>query len=167
MKNLFIALSLCFSMISFAQTGDSDVKPGTGVGGDSGGTKYSWSDIISSTNMTPKFPKFFIEDHEVSYDQLCLMGDRIRTKQKVRLPDNDGAPDKIGTYLSTERSYEREVCVRRVMGACAEYEVQVVEIPLKFKVEVMKLSEETTVSWEFAFKKEFELPICDTWKLVE
>lgn len=164
MKSLLITLSLCFSFFTFAQGGDSDVKPGTGVGGDSGGTKYSWNDILSSSNMNAKFPKFFIENHEFSYDQLCLMGDRIRTKQKVKKPTGHHHPDKIGTYLSTERSYEREVCVRRVMSVCEEYKTEVVEIPLKLEVDIMKLAQDSTESWEFAFKKEFELPICDTWK---
>lgn len=167
MKQFIIALTLVFSFIICAQS--DEPKPGTGVGGDSGGTKYTWNQIADAANMAAKFPKFLIEGIEVSYDQLCVMGERIRTKKKYPnpKPGNGDGPDKIGTYLSSERSYQQEVCVKRVYEACVEYETRTVEIPLKMEIEVMMLSEDSTESWEFGFKKEYKLPICDTWKLTE
>ncbi|MCP4911517.1 MAG: hypothetical protein GY909_00245 [Oligoflexia bacterium] len=114
--------------------------------------------------MSAKFPKYLIEGIEVTYDQLCVMGERIRTKKKY--PNRGGTPDKIGTYLSSERSYDQEVCVRMEDDVCVEYETRTVEIPLKMDIEVMMLSEDSTESWKFGFKKEYKLPICDTWKLV-
>ncbi|MCR9202958.1 MAG: hypothetical protein NXH75_00130, partial [Halobacteriovoraceae bacterium] len=126
MKNLILFISILFITLTsaWAQT------PVGGIGGDGGGPKQSWQDIYKNPNLNPKFPTYKIQGREISYHQLCLMGERVRTKYKYLVNEPNDLAKLIFDYLVTDRVFEVEVCVQSAHGRCTQYETQTIEIPL-------------------------------------
>ena len=160
MKNLIAAIFIFFSFLTFAQ--DRDVVDG-GVGGESGGSKQSWSDIMKNPNLRPQFPYYQIEEKSIRFDHLCLVGERIRSKYKQPI-FKPGSTYYIYDYLFSERITLREECSVFDGMECREYTEVPYEIPLKDKIQVYK-RQAPSYTWEPAFQKEFELIECETWKL--
>lgn len=159
MKNLLLVFSFLFLTLTsaWAQT------PVGGIGGDGGGPKQSWQDIYKNPNLNPKFPTYFIQGRSISFNHLCLMGERVRTKYKYLVNKPTDLTKLIFDYLITDRVYEVEVCVQSVHGRCVQYENQTIEIPLKDTIKVMKKVEDSKPPgfiWEHAFEKDFELQEC-------
>lgn len=161
MKILITLLSLFLCSSLLAQT-----PIGGGAGGDGGGPKQSWQDIYRNPNLSPQFPTFEVQERKISYKNLCLMGERVRTKYKHVINPLTDYSKLVFDYLVTDRVREVRVCVESDEdGACAEWGNKVIEIPLKSTIKVYKKVKETRmrgpVQWTFAFEKEFELKECN------
>ena len=165
MKNFFFFTLLLLSLLSagslFAQnTHKIDLISDGGVGGDGGGPKQSWSDIIKDPNLSPNFPRYDVEGRMISYNNLCLLGERIRTKYK-HVVSNHREFKLIFDYLVTDRVRTETVCARESMHECVDWQTIIFEIPVHEEIEVLKKKESPAgYYWEVSFKKDFELQEC-------
>ncbi len=131
-----------------------------GVGGDGGGPKQSWSDIYKNPNLKPSFPQFDIEGRMLGYNNLCLVGERVRSKYKhVVKQDLEFKLDF--DYLYTDRVTTETVCQRECRDECIDWVVIVHEIPVHREIEVLERKETPSgYEWVVSFKKDFELQEC-------
>ncbi len=152
---LFLALTLMGTQLY------ANPKVGNGVGNDNGGPKQSWQDIYRNPNLKPEFPSHIVEEREIAYNHLCLVGERIRTKYKyvVRLNFTKIVYD----YLYTDRIRFEERCLEWNGDTCVSYETVEIEIPLQQDIEVFKREPSSPTynsQWSLAFEKTFELKEC-------
>jgi len=66
-----LGLSIRVSMFEIRETGDWDILPGTGEGGD----QYRFSQTASSSHIKPFFPDFRIEQAQWSMDKEFFCGE--------------------------------------------------------------------------------------------
>lgn len=74
-----------------------------GIGGDTGGPKQTWQDIMKDPKVRPAFPLISIEDHMVSYNFLCIENDVVRTRYKVKVT-SDFTDEVLFKYLYEDNS---------------------------------------------------------------
>lgn len=136
-----------------------------GTGGSFGGSRLSWDEIGHNPNLKPMFEKFKIEGHNISYEDLCLMGERVRTKKRklvadaYKFPPGVAVPTLSLDYLVQDRSYTETRCKETHFFTCSEWAEEEVEIPTKMEIRVMKKVSRN--NWEEEFKKVYQLPRCD------
>lgn len=161
MKRTLLTISfILFTLTSLL----AQQTPVGGIGGSGGGPKQSWQDIYRNPNLSPKFPEFDVEGRMISYKNLCLLGDRIRTKYRYVINKPTDLSKFIFDYLVTDRVREEEACVEYEGTTCVQYEIKVIEIPLKEKIKVFKKEETDNppgYQWVYDFEKEFELKECE------
>ena len=135
----------------------------SGIGGDGGGPKQSWQDIYKNPNLRPEFPTFLIEGRKVNLNNLCLIGERVRTKYKYLINSPQMTLKLIYDFLETDRVFESEICTKYENQVCSRYEYTKVEIPLKAEIKVLKKvsAEGEQDLWSFSFTKSFELQFCN------
>lgn len=135
--------------------------PGNGVGGDGGGPKQSWSDIYKNPNLKPNFPHYEVEGRMISYNNLCILGERIRTKYK-HVVKGDSLFKLDFEYLITDRVRTRNVCQREEHETCVAWEQEIYEIPTRIEIPVLHQIEDSpaTQHWAVFFKKGYELQDC-------
>ena len=151
-----LLLAAIFSIVLVATTAEN------GDGGTLGGNSKSWSDILSDSNLKPSFEKFDIDGHKISYDKLCLMGERVRTKKKhfVVKPTSYGdilSPSIHKEYLVEDIVSVKLKCQKAILIGCTGWEEEEVTIPKKIMVPVRT---KESRKWEVKFKKPFKLENC-------
>lgn len=160
MRTLFIRL-LFFSTLIFWMGAAHATTLGSGIGNDNGGPKQSWQDIYRNPNLKPEFPNYMVEEREIPYKNLCLVGERIRTKYKYVVHLNFSKI--VYDYLYTDRVRLVERCVEYDRETCVAYDIFRIEIPLKQTIEVFQKDPESSVfepKWNLAFEKDYELKAC-------
>lgn len=165
MKKFFKLLTILLLQVQMIWAiSDSSTDPTGGVGGESGGNRLTWEQILKDPALLAQFPFFEIEGHTVRFDQLCLMGERIRTVSRFPINPNP-YPHKEFQFLSTERISFREECTLMEGGVCRRWEMVEFVIPTYIEIEVYKKSKTgPSENWQLIFKKKFELTECETWR---
>lgn len=152
----FTFILLITSALTFAQV-DSI---GGGVGNDGGGPKQSWSEIYNNPNLLPQFPSYDVAGRQISYKNLCLYGERIRTKYKYVI-SQDSLFKIVYDYLIVDRVREETRCRREENRECVDWETLIFEIPLKKEVKVLEKKETPDgIKWVESFEKDYELKEC-------
>ena len=135
-----------------------------GTGGTYGGNNLTWEQIASNPSLKPVFQRFEIEGRKIPYDQLCLMGERVRTKSK-RIVTNSlkilvgiSVPTIEMDYLVQDRSYQSTTCAHSNLFSCDEWVEEEVRIPSQMDIPVME--REAKNSWKSSFNKKYSLPKC-------
>lgn len=160
MKNFlrFTTILLCLFSIDGIFAQPSII--GGGVGNDGGGPKQSWSDIYKNPNLSPSFPRFNIEGRMIAYNNLCLLGERVRTKYK-HVVKQDLEFKILFDYLITDRVRIETICRREEYNECIEWVEIVHEVPVHSEIEVKERRETPAgIEWVTSFKKDFELQEC-------
>lgn len=160
MIKIYTAVFLILLLASpFAQEKQSENYEG--VGGDGGGPKLSWSEIDKDPNLDPQFPLYQIKGRKISYRDLCLFGERIRTKEKWPMEKNTQEEMTLD-YLLIDRNFEEEICQERDdKGVCIRSEIISQEIPLTETILILKRRENShQITWEESFEKDFHLKDC-------
>ncbi len=160
MRKFLLLTTILFGFLSAGNLAAQNTVIDSGVGGDGGGPKQSWSEIYKNPNLKPEFPHFDIEGRSISYNNLCLLGDRIRTKYK-HVVKQDLEFKLYFDYLVTDRVRTESVCRREECGECISWEEVIFEIPVHSEIEVLERKENPGgFHWEVSFKKDFELQEC-------
>ena len=153
---LFLILSIWITPLGANSPGS-----GSGIGNDNGGPKQSWQDIYRNPNLKPDFPSYKVEKREIEYKNLCLIGERIRTKYKYVVHLN--VTKIVYDFLYTDRVRFEERCLEFDGETCVSYDTVKVEIPLKQEIKVFERESNANGGqpvWELAFKKDFKLQAC-------
>jgi len=155
-----ISILFCFIILNVGNVVAQSQRVGSGIGGDGGGPKQSWSDIYKNPNLKPNFPQYDIEKRMISYNNLCLLGERIRTKYK-HVIKGDSLFKLDFEYLVTDRIRTETVCRTEVHETCVAWEQETYEIPTHIEVPVLKIKDTPAGhQWVESFKKEFQLQEC-------
>ena len=117
---------------------------------------------MSCPELKVTFPEFTIQDRNFRIDQLCLTGERVRSKMKVEF-EREKYIEKKWTwfeYVFVNRVNEVEVCDLWENGECRETHIERFEvIPEKAAIDVYRQVEYSD-EWELYFTKEYKLPKC-------
>jgi len=160
MKKFLSIISILFCFLGAANVAAQAQVPGSGVGGDGGGPKQSWSDIYKNPNLRPNFPQYDIEGRMIHYNNLCLLGERVRTKYK-HVVKEDSLFKLDFDYLITDRVRTKTVCKREEHGTCIDWEQVTYEIPIHAEIPVLQIKDTPSGhQWIVTFKKDFELQEC-------
>lgn len=131
-----------------------------GIGGSSGGSKATWDEILSCPQLMVNFPSVDIEGRQMSYNEICLDGEKIRSKQKV--PHEFDKKLTWFDYVFVDRVHEVVECVYWDGDICIEERVVTIVIPLKSEIEIYRQAQDG--KWILFFTKDYELPICTEFK---
>lgn len=137
------------------------VQAACGIGGSSGGSKASWDEIMSCPELMVEFPMVDFRDRKLHYNELCIYGEQVRSKNKVPFEmDKDEKKWTWFDYVFVNRVNEIEVCDVWEDGVCRESHIERLEVvPLKTAIDVFKQTD-AEGEWVLFFTKEYELPAC-------
>lgn len=140
--------------------------PMAGVGGSSGGSSRSWSDILSDRKLYADFPKIaFNGTRYIHINKVCQDGSDLRTRKMLPIYDFVGFSDNVDyvevgrDYVWTSIVYEKKDCLRERSSNCSSSSF-LKEHKLIHNVRVRRNRGHDS-NRKVEFVKEYKLPICD------
>jgi hypothetical protein len=123
------------------------------IGGDSGGSKQTWQDIMSNSSLKPLFPTVIIQGHLVDYNHLCIdqKHDAVRTKYMVQIKNHYSNRYFFNFLYEFETSSSFD-CKKYNQSCVSEF------IPRTKTIYVYKA--DVASAREVYFSKEYKLPAC-------
>jgi len=140
---------------------------GPGIGDSSGGSSYSWKQIMRNNDLVPDtFSVQFEEGVSISYLGTCYIEktDEIRSKHRIQTYNRiDLGDDEIflpggKKLLYRDRQFQKEIC-GGTQDEC-EWELIDAAYPLSANVEVRTQPQGDRSFGEVLFKKKYSLPNC-------
>lgn len=123
------------------------------IGGDSGGSKQTWQEIMTNSSLKPMFPAVIIQGHLIDYNYLCVDDrfDVVRTKFMVKIK-NHYLNKYFFNFLYEYETPESFDCKKYNQSCISEL------IPRSQLIHVYK--SDTASAREVYFSKNFDLPSC-------
>jgi len=157
MKTTTLKLSLLLALLFSLNVWGQNSSTLDGIGGDSGGPKQSWAEILDNPKLKPHFPAVVIQGHLVDYNILCVekSSQIIRTKYQVKIVSEDLFEGTIFDYLYEFPNGDHYTCVSDKNRCYFE------DIPTSQNIFVYRVEQDySSGSRPVLFRKHYEIPVC-------